>query len=316
MNIDQLYCVERILADGEASVKEFSSQPGGSAANTIYGLARLAIRSGFIGAVGDDETGKTLVEDFARGGVDISQIKVKKGSETGSVLCLSDKQGRRSLYVLPGANSLLDEEDVDLEYINQAKVLHLSSFINDRQFELQKQIVARLSPSVKVSFSPGSIYATKGIHQLAPLLNKTYVLFLNRNEMEQLTGEDFITGAKRCLEQGCYLVVTTLGGTKTKLSEKGGQRATLACYILHDDGEYLIESKGGQEEPSVDTTGAGDAFAAGFLYGLLKGKDLPQCGFLGDIMARFSITKIGAREGLPSLAELSQKYYASFEQWL
>jgi len=248
-------------------------------------------------------------------GVEVSQIRVKKGAKTGLALCLSDNQGRRSLYVMPGANSLLDAEDIDLEYINQAKILHLSSFLQDSQFELQKRILAQLKLSVKVSFAPGSIYTARGIQKLAPLLNKTYLLFINRSEIKQITGEDFATGAKKCLEQGCHIVVTTLGNTKSRLTRKGS-RATLVGYILSSEGEYLIESRAKQAEPIVDTTGAGDAFAAGFLYGFLKGKDLQQCGFLGDIMARFSIRKIGARGGLPSLAELSQEYFTNFGQRL
>jgi len=315
MNMDQLYGVERILVDGEASVKEFSFHPGGSAANTIYGMAKLGVRTAFIGALGDDEIGEALAEDFAKVGVDVSRIRVKKGAKTGSALCLSDNQGRRSLYIMPGANSLLEIEDIDLEYINQAKILCLSSFVHESQFELQKRVIAQLNRSVKISFAPGSIYTVKGIQQIAPLLNKTYLLFINRSEMRQLTGEDFAAGAKKCLEQGCHIVVTTLGNAETKLTRKTS-RATLVAHILSSEGEYLIESKVKPAAPIVDTTGAGDAFAAGFLYGFLKGKDLRQCGFLGDIMARFCISKRGAREGLPSLAELSQEYYVSFGQRL
>jgi ribokinase len=315
MNMDQLYRVERILADGEASVKEFSFHPGGSAANTIYGLAKLGVRGGFTGAVGDDEIGEALVEDLARVGVDVGQIRVKKGAKTGSALCLSDNQGRRSLYVTPGANSLLEAEDIDLDYVNQAKILHLSSFVDESQFELQKRIIAQINSSVKVSFAPGSIYTAKGMQKLTPLLNKTYLLFINRSEMKQLTEEDFAAGAEKCLEQGCHIVVTTLGNAETKLTRKIS-RATLVAHILSREGEYLIESRLKPAEPMVDTTGAGDAFAAGFLYGFLKGKDLRQCGFLGDMMARFCISKMGAREGLPSLAELSQEYHVSFGQQL
>jgi ribokinase len=131
--------------------------------------------------------------------------------------------------------------------------------------------------------------------------------------MKQLTGEDFSTKAKKCLEKGYHTVVTTLGGTRLTKKRTG---APLACHILSREGEYLVESRVKQAKPSVDTTGAVDAFAAGFLYGLLKGKDLPQCGQLGDIVARLCITRIEAREGLPSLAKLSQKYYASFGQSL
>ena len=77
LNIDNIYRVERILEDGEAVVDEVKSFPGGSAANTIYGLAKLGVNTGFIGATGDDAEGKILLQDFEKAGVDIGQIKVK-----------------------------------------------------------------------------------------------------------------------------------------------------------------------------------------------------------------------------------------------
>jgi len=144
LNIDHIYKVERILDDGEAVVKEAALFPGGSAANTIYGLARLGVRTGFAGVVGDDAEGKILVQDFQKAGVDTSQIRVKAGVKTGSVLCLSDKRGKRSLYVIPGANNLLTMEDLDMDYINQARMLHISSFADDRQFKvLLEQLYSR-----------------------------------------------------------------------------------------------------------------------------------------------------------------------------
>ncbi|GAI55323.1 unnamed protein product, partial [marine sediment metagenome] len=91
LNIDYLYQVEHILEDGETVVSKAKSSPGGSAANTIYGLAKLGMKTGFIGVVGDDAEGKILLQDFQKVGVDTSQIRVKPGSKTGSVLCLSDR---------------------------------------------------------------------------------------------------------------------------------------------------------------------------------------------------------------------------------
>ncbi len=106
LNIDHMYRVERILDDGEAVVNEAKLFPGGSAANTIYGLAKLGVNTGYTGVVGGDEEGKLLLQDFQRVGVDTSQIRVKSEVKTGSVLCISDRLGRHSLYVVPGANSL------------------------------------------------------------------------------------------------------------------------------------------------------------------------------------------------------------------
>lgn len=306
MNMDHLYQVERILLDGEAAIQAFQLQPGGSAANTIYGLARLGIATGFIGAVGDDGAGKALLKDLAGAGVDTSQIRAKKGKRTGTVLCISDSQANRSLYVDPGANNEMNEEDIALEYVNQAQIAHLSSFVQQAQLDLQKRLVAELSPAVKVSLSPGALYAARGFPQLAPLLKRTHVLFANESELRQLTGENVRPGAERCIGEGCSIVVVTSGKGRIRLDEKA-QKEPAVCYIRQGQEEHLVKP-GKDKVDVVDTTGAGDAFAAGFLFGLLKGKALDQCGLLGDIAARCCIAKAGPRAGLPSLDELTRRY--------
>lgn len=301
LNIDHIYKVERILDDGEAVVEEAKSFPGGSAANTIYSLAKLGISAGFCGIVGDDDEGKVLLQDFQEVGADISRIQVKPKAKTGSVLCLSDKLGKRSLYVLPGANNLLTIDDLDLSYINQSGMLHLSSFADDRQFKVSLELIDKLDSSVKLSFAPGALYAIKGLKALAPILSRTYLLFINQDELRQLTGKDVKVGTESCLKQGCHNVVVTLG--------KGSKLGKAAVgYIRDAENEYVIEPASRDTGAEVDTTGAGDAFAAGFLYGVVNNKGLEECGRLGDIAAQFSITKMGARQGLPTLNQLAQRY--------
>jgi len=300
LNIDHIYKVTSILDDGETVVEEAEVFAGGSAANTIYGLGKLGLSAGFGGAVGEDAEGTMLLRDFEVVGVDTSRIKVKNKARTGSVIALSDGKGKRSLYVLPGANNQLTINDIDLSYINGAKILHLSSFANDKQFKMSLELVEKLDDSVRLSFAPGTLYAVKGLKALAPLLRRTHILFINRNEIKQLTGEDIIKGAAKCLQAGCRGVVVTLGkGVKIK-------NTAASSYIRDAKNEYII--KPSDTGASTDTTGAGDAFAAGFLYGMVNNKDLEECGRLGDITARFSITKTGAREGLPNLKELSRRY--------
>jgi len=314
LNIDHMYRVERILDDGETVVNEAKSFPGGSAANTIYGLAKLGVNTGYTGVVGGDAEGEIMLEDFRKVGVDTSPIRVKPEVKTGSVLCLSDRLGKRSLYVAPGANSLLTLDDLDLIYINRAKWLHISSFADDRQLRVLLELMDRLDSSVKLSFAPGVLHAIKELTILRPILNRTHLLFVNQREIRHLTGEDVITGAKSCLKQGCHMVVVTLGkGTRLEL---GRRTITAVCYIRDAESEYAIEPSSQDIVSEVDTTGAGDAFAAGFLYGLLKGKGLKECGCLGDIVARFSLTKLGAREGLPTLIELAQRYHELYNQQL
>jgi len=300
LNIDQIYHVARILSDGEAPMTEFRLSSGGSAANTIYGLAKLGVVGGFLGTLGDDEAGGMLLEDFRNVGVDTEQIMIKK-AKTGTTLCLTDKRGRRAIYVLPGANSLLESDDIDLDYIKQAQILHLSSFAGERQLEIQKQLMDHIPPSVKVSFAPGSIYTARGVADLSPIIKRTYVLFINRKEIEELTGEEFQKGAQSCLGRGCQVVAVTLGeGMKRKAT-------TAACYLATGDRQYTIEAKRTKRVPG-DTIGAGDAFAAGFLFGLLREKNLEECGYLGELVAQFSIARSGARAGLPSLRQLRQRY--------
>ncbi len=314
LNIDHMYRVERILDDGEAVVNEAKSFPGGSAANTIYGLAKLGVSTGYTGVVGGDEGGKILLQDFQKVGVDTSQIRAKPEAKTGSVLCLSDRLGRRSLYVVPGANSLLTIDDLDLTYINQAKWFHLSSFANDKQFKVLFELMDKLSSSVKLSFAPGVLHAIKEMTILSPILNRTHLLFVNQREIRHLTGEDVIAGAESCLKRGCRMVVVTLGkGMTLKL---GRSTVTAVAYIRDAENEYAIEPSSQDIISEVDATGAGDAFATGFLYGLLKGKGLNECGCLGDIVARFSITKLGAREGFSTLIKLVQRYHELYNQHL
>ncbi len=243
LNMDYLYRVEHILDDGEAVVNEFALSPGGSAANTIYGLAKLGVSTGFAGVVGNDADGKLMLKDFQKVGADTSQIRVKPKAKTGSVLCLSDNLGRRSLYVLSGANNLLTRDDLDMGYINQARMLHLSSFADERQFKISLELIDSLDSSVRVSFAPGTLYAAKGLKALTPILERTYVLFINHNEMRQLTEKDVLDGAKSCLEHGCRIVVVTLGkGMKLEPGKASARKGVIAiAYIRDTNNEYVIE---------------------------------------------------------------------------
>ncbi|MFC2050008.1 carbohydrate kinase family protein [Chloroflexota bacterium] len=303
MNIDHLYRVDELVVDGEQLVGGIESLPGGSAANTVYGLAKLGVKAGFVGAVGSDDVGGQLIKDFKAVAVDTSQIRIKQEERTGATICLSDKMGGRGIYVSPGANDLLGPEDMDLAYLNRAQMVHLSSFADDRQFKLQVNVTEKLSTSVTVSLAPGMFYVSRGLKALVPLLKRAHIVFMNREEIEQLTGEGFKTGAKKLVKSGCRVVVVTLGKGIAK-----GKGTMVTAYIYDGEKEYEVESEKISPKSTLETTGAGDAFAAGFLFGFLKGKGLEECGLLGDIMSGFAIKEVGARKGLPSLAQLSQKY--------
>jgi ribokinase len=301
MNIDRLYQVDEIVTDGEQTVNNFISHPGGSAANTIYAMARLGIKTGFVGAIGQDDDGKELLADFAYAGVDTSQIKTKK-APTGSTICFSDNLGQRIIYVSPGANNSLNLRDINISYLNRTKIVHMSSFANDRQFSLQMRLARTLKSSI--SLAPGMLYATKGLKALTPLLERARIIFMNREEVTRLTGKDYGAGARQLVKTGCSIVVITLGRGLPRGKEK-----TATAYICDNGKEYEVICEKAARKSAFETTGAGDAFAAGFLFGFLKGKKTEECGLLGDIVAGFAIEKAGARAGLPTSSQLSREYF-------
>jgi len=310
LNVDQFYRVERILEDGESVTRGSATYPGGSAANTVHGLSRLGAKTGFIGVVGGDAHGRLLTRAFKTAGVGISQVRAKPRARTGSVLCISDELGHRALYVTPGANSLLSADDIDPDYLKRAKILHLATFVDDRQFELSVALVQKLPRGVRLTFSPGSLYAARGMKSVAPILRHTFVLFINRQELERLTGQTLESGVRTFMKEGCRTVVVTLGA-----GMKIG-RTDAVCYIRSGDREYIIEALPAETGRRTDTTGAGDAFAAGYLFGVLTGKSEDVCGRVGHLAALSAISKMGARQGLPTLAHLSNRYQRTYGQSL
>ena len=306
LNMDCLYRVDRIVVDGETVIRESRQTPGGSAANTIYGLAKLGLKTGFVGAVGDDAIGRAMIDEFAGLGADTTRIKIKPGSPSGAVFGLTDAQGHRSLYILPGANSRLNAADINMAYFSQLRLLHISSFVDEAQFRLSLDIVNGLASNVMLSFSPGALYAEKGIDAIAPILARTDILLVNWEELETVTGLTDVRGVSACRAAGCRTVVLTLGAGRS--INRGNAKATpTVAYVSDANSNFFVEPIPALH-PVADTVGAGDAFAAGYLHGILTGKPPETCGRIGAIVAAFSVRGIGARAGLPTLAELSARY--------
>ena len=281
LNMDRLYLVERIAEPGEeVRIDAVSEQPGGSAANTIVGLARLGIQTGFIGMVGDDADGARLRMEKEKEGVDTRGIGIAHG-RTGIAIVLVDGRGERSMYVHSGVNDTLSMTPENLSYAKSAKYLHLSSFAGEKQFEMQKSVFEE--SEVGISFAPGMLYAQKGIDALQEIIAQADIIFLNHAEIEMLTGSNYREGAENLNEIGAAIVVVTLGRD--------------GCYIRTPDAETAVPA--GYVARVVDTTGAGDAFCAGFLCGHLNGRPLDECGRLGNGVAARCIEAVGARAGLP-----------------
>jgi len=289
LNVDKLFKVNRIAgAEEESFVTEYTETCGGSAANTMVGLARLGCKVGFIGKVASDRDGELLLEDFRREEINTDGIIKTKHGRSGAVIGFVDKQGQRALYVDPGVNDSIEFEEINREHVFNSKFLHLSSFVGEKSFQAQKKLVEILPENVKVSLDTGELHARKGLKALASILRRTLIFLPNSRELEILTAEsDYRKAAEKMLKTGVKIVAVKLGS-------KG-------CYITDGREKHHIEAV---KVKVVDTTGAGDAFNAGFLYGILKSKGLQECGRIGNLVASRSIMKIGARAGLPRMEEL------------
>src|SRR3989304_5484973 len=151
LNVDSLFRVNQIAgAEEESFIEAHSETCGGSAANTMVGLARLGCKVGFIGKVGSDKKGAMLLEDFERESVDTSGvIRMKQGS-SGAVMGFVDKQGARALYIDSGVNDTIAFEEIRAKYVSRARFLHLTSFVGEKSFDSQKKIESL--PDVKGSF--------------------------------------------------------------------------------------------------------------------------------------------------------------------
>ncbi|MBM3309115.1 MAG: carbohydrate kinase family protein [Candidatus Altiarchaeales archaeon] len=279
LNLDRLYCVRRMPVPGEHQpITEVYECPGGSAANTVAWLADLDFKTGFLGAVGRDAEGQKMLADFEKRGVDTSLIQ-KLDCRSGLVIGFVDSKGERTLCPYPGANNHLKLSEESIQYASNSKIVHLTSFVSERQLDEQKKLVSGLSKNVRITFAPGDLYASKGMGKLKPILKKTFVLFLNEEETLKLTKLEYKKGSSKLNKLGVEVVVVTLG-------DRG-------CYISSSKEKISVKCK---KIKPVDTTGAGDSFTAGFLAGLLSGKKLEECGKQGNQLAAKCIKTHGARK--------------------
>jgi ribokinase len=289
LNFDRLFRVNSIAsAEEESYVTDCAEACGGSAANTIVGLARLGCKCGFIGKVAGDREGKMLIQDFHHNSVDTEGVIHARTGRSGIAMGFVDAKGQRALYIDSGVNDTIHFEEVNTKYASNTGFLHLTSFVGQKSFRTQTRLLAKLPERVRVSFDPGALYARLGFARLEPIIRRVFVIMPNFGELKFLTGKtDYRVGAEFLLEKGVKIVAVKLGS-------KG-------CYVTDGKESHLIESF---KVKVVDTTGAGDAFCAGFLYGLTNDGSLDDCGRIGNFVASRCIMEMGARAGLPRSRDL------------
>ncbi|MBW2057655.1 MAG: hypothetical protein JRJ26_09205 [Deltaproteobacteria bacterium] len=245
---------------------------GGSAANTIVALARMGFKTGFIGKVGEDREGRRLRDEME--GVDLRGILV--GGASGKCLSILDGNRDRAILLKTGANDTLSADEIDFGYARDARYIHLTSFLAEEPFLAQRALAEQIQPPARISLDPGEVYARRGLTDLLPLLERTFVLFVTEREIHVLTGLDRFQGSRRLLEVGPSMVVCKRG-------EKG-------VYFLSRDEEFELPA---QSVDVRDNTGAGDVFDAGFLAGLLMGRPLRESASFATRIAAKSLTGYG-----------------------
>jgi len=293
LNIDKLYQVNKIAKeDEEAYIKDYTLSCGGSAANTIIGLSRLGLKTGYIGKVSNDSEGNLILDNLKNEDVNINGIVIGEG-RTGNVMGYVDLSGQRALYVDPGVNDLIKPEEIKIEYFKDIKILHLTSFVGD-SIKAQESLLEELPANVKVSFDPGRIYAEKGLEYIKKILNRTNILLVNEEELKLLTSNDYNTFEDRIMDLMDFEIDLII----VKRGDKG-------CYVTNSKESHSVEAF---QVKCKDTTGAGDAFNAGFLYGLLKGKNLYNSCILGNFVAACCVEEIGSIKSLPYSSNINDNY--------
>ena len=236
---------------------------GGSAANVAVGLARLGCRTGFVGKLGDDEHGRWLAQVFASEGVDTRALIVERGAATASCFIAVDGQGERMIVAFPGAALIETLGELDADYVAQGRVLYVGPAYPD---VAAAAMVAMHQKRGTVVYAPSGAWGPDGLAGIQHLLQHADVLLVSRTEAAALTGLSSPAQAvwalhdagspsqSRCRAAGAPVVVQTVGS---------GGALVLAQGIIHEVPAFPVSGL-------RDTTGAGDAFAAGLIAAFLQ----------------------------------------------
>ena len=241
---------------------------GGQAANTAWALARMGVAAALVGRVGADADGAFLKNSLE--GVALDWLRSRGAS--GRAYILVDPEGERTILVAPNTNDDLSEADIPWEVFNAAAFLHFTSFVGERPLKVQRQVARRLPPGPLLSLDPGELYATRGRAALAELLARAETLLVTETEWGLLGGD---------------------------LTSHPDWAPPLVLIKRGEKGARLLTREGCQDFPPeavprvVDTLGAGDVFAAGYLAGRVWGLKPGTAVRLANRAAALSLTGAG-----------------------
>ena len=257
---------------------------GGSAANTVAGVAALGGRAAYIGKVADDQLGDVFTHDIRAVGVTYDTPRLSGGLPTARSLIFVTPDAQRTMQTYLGATSQLGPEDLNEGHILASKILYLEGYLWDQPRAKEAMRTAAMkaqAAGVKVSLTLSDAFCVARFRDEFLELAEHHVdiLFANENEILSLYQVTNFDDALQHVRGHCEIAVLTR-------SEKGS-------VIVSGDEVHVIDAVKGVKV--VDTTGAGDAYAAGFLYAYTQGRDLATCGRLGGAMAAEVISHYGAR---------------------
>ena len=266
--------------------------PGGSCANTMIGIGQLGGTAAFSGKIGDDEHGKLYHEKLEEAGV--KSLLGKKEGVTGSSLVLVSNDGARTMNTFLGMCQALDSGDINEEAIQSSKYVYLTGYLWDT--DTQKE-------AVQVAMEQAKKYKTKVAMSLSDpfcvnrhqadfrklLRENVDLVFCNQEEAFALTETNVTQKAVDIMAQDVEYIVLTMGGR--------------GALVVHNGHMTYIDPF---SVDVVDTTGAGDAFAAGFLYGIAQGKSHLESGKIAAFLASKVIAQVGPRYNGDIQAQLQQ----------
>ncbi len=290
------------LVDADEVKKIYSSMgpaieiSGGSAANTIAGVASFGGRAAFIGTVADDDFGKIFSHDIRSIGVAFNAPAVANGAPTSRSLILVTPDGERTMNTFLGISTSFTEAQLDLEMIRAASILYLEGYLFDEPqakaaFRLALNAAKNAGRKTALTLSDGFCVDRHRGEFLELIRSGIDILFANESEIKSLYQTDSFEVAAENARKDAKLAVLTRSG-------KGSE--------IHS-GEQSISISPFPVEKVVDTTGAGDLYAAGFLFGYARGLDLEISGKLASLAASEIISHIGARPSV-SLAEFAKQH--------
>ena len=279
-------------------VNSRTEMSGGSAANTAYGLASLGGRAGFIGKISADRLGESFSHDLDTVGVKFFPGVTCETEDTGRCLIVVTPDGNRTMNTFLGAASLLDAADISKTAVQSAAVVFLEGYLFDKDaakeaFRTAAEYAHAAGRKVALTLSDSCCVDRHRADFLSLVKNDIDILFSNEDELKALYQVDSINDGLHQLRDDCEFAAVT--------------RNEHGSVVIDGDEVVIIDAE--PVDSVVDATGAGDMYAAGFLYGFVRGKPIEQCGKIGSIVASEVITHMGPRPLVPLTTVVPKSLY-------